>query len=114
MMEQTGQLLLVPEQGLRLQIGGRDGVTQQDPQQAGIRQKGVLLFRILQPDWRVSLDLERVDAWTQVTSVQQVSIDEARVQVQGNLQYEIENAGLKTLRNELTALSAAPATKETA
>ena len=99
--KQVGQLMLVPEQGLRLQIGGREGVTQQDPQQAGIRQKGVLLFRVLQSDWRLTLDLERVDAWTQVTSLQQVSIDEARVQVQANLQYEIENAGLKSLRVRL-------------
>lgn len=98
---QTGQLVLTPEQGLRLQIVSRESLTQLDPQHAGIRQKGVLLFRILQPDWKLSVDLERVDAWTQVTSLQLVSVDEARVQTQVNLLYEIENAGLKVLQVRL-------------
>ncbi len=98
-----GQLLVVPEQGLRLQVSARDGVTQLDPLQSGVRQKGVLAFRLLQTDWRLALDLERVDAWTQVTSMQHVVLNEALIRVTGNLQYEIENAGVKALRVRLPA-----------
>src|SRR6185295_9432801 len=43
--KQRGTFLVVPEQGMRLQAGTRTGVTQLDPQQSGIRQKGVLAFR---------------------------------------------------------------------
>src|SRR5713101_8130706 len=49
--KQRGTLLIVPEQGMRLQAAARDGVTPLDPQKAGIRQKGVLAFRLLQTPW---------------------------------------------------------------
>jgi hypothetical protein len=96
--KQRGQLVVVPEQGMRLQVAARDGVTQLDPQKAGIRQKGVLAFRLLQAQWALALDIERVDAWVQVTSLQHLTVNEALVKVAANLQYQIENTGLKTLR----------------
>jgi hypothetical protein len=101
--KERGQLLLVPEQGLRLQVAARDGVTQFDPVQAGIRQKGVLAFRLLQSAWQVTLDLEQVDAWIQVASLQHVTVGEAQLRVLANLQYEIENTGVKSFRVRLPA-----------
>lgn len=96
--KQRGQLVIVPEQGMRLQVVTRDGVTQLDPQKAGIRQKGVLAFRLLQEQWTLTLDLEQVDPWIQVSSLQHVTVSEAQVKVAANLQYQIENTGLKALR----------------
>ncbi|MCZ7639001.1 MAG: hypothetical protein M5U12_24880 [Verrucomicrobia bacterium] len=101
--KQRGQLLVAPEQGLRLQVAQRDGVTQLDPAQAGVRQKGVLAFRLLQTDWQVALDLERVEAWIQLTSLQDVTVGEAQLRVFANLQYEIENTGVKGFRLRLPA-----------
>ena len=91
----SGSLLLVSEQGMRLQAGTRDGLTQLDPQKAGIRQKGVLAFRILQKPWSLALDIEQVEPWIQVTSLQHATVSEALVKVVANLQYQIENTGLK-------------------
>jgi len=96
--KQRGQLVIVPEQGMRLQVTARDGVTQLDPQKAGIRQKGVLAFRLLQSEWSLALDLEQVEPWVQVTSLQHVTVGEAQLKVTANLQYQIENTGLKSLR----------------
>lgn len=96
--KQRGQLVVVPEQGMRLQVGSREGVTQLDPQRAGIRQKGVLAFRLLQDQWTLAIDMEQVDPWVQVQSLQHVAIGEAQVKVTANLQYQIENTGLKSLR----------------
>ena len=96
--KQNGQLVVVPEQGMRLQAGPLTGVTQLDPQKSGIRQKGVLAFNLLQAQWSLALDLERVDAWVQVTSLQHLTVTEAQVKVAANLQYQIENTGLKALR----------------
>jgi hypothetical protein len=98
-----GQLVVVPEQGLRLQVGARDGLTQLDPVKAGIRQKGVLVFRLLQGDWRLGLDLEQVDAWIQVTSLQHVLVSEAQAKVTANLQYQIENTGVRSFVVRLPA-----------
>ncbi len=93
--KQRGTLLIVPEQGMRLQVVTRDGVTQLDPQKSGIRQPGVLAFRILQSPWNLALALEQVDPWIQVTSLQHATINEAQVKITANLQYQIENTGLK-------------------
>jgi hypothetical protein len=93
--KQRGTLLVVPEQGMRLQVATREGVTQLDPQKSGVRQKGVLAFRILETPWNLALDLEQVDPWIQVTSLQHATVNEAQVKVAANLQYQIENTGLK-------------------
>ena len=93
--KQRGTLLVVPEQGMRLEVATRDGVTQLDPQKSGITQQGVLAFRVLQSPWNLALDIEQVDAWVQVTSLQNATVNEAQVKIAANLQYQIENAGLK-------------------
>jgi hypothetical protein len=97
-VKQRGTLLVVPEQGMRLQVASRDGVTQLDPQKSGVRQKGVLGFRVLETPWKLALDIEQVDAWIQVTSLQHATVNEAQVKVTANLQYQIENTGLKSFR----------------
>jgi hypothetical protein len=96
--KQRGTLLVVPEQGMRLQVATREGVTQLDPQKSGVRQKGVLAFRVLETPWKLALDIEQVDAWIQVTSLQHATVNEAQVKVAANLQYQIENTGLKLFR----------------
>jgi hypothetical protein len=95
--------VVVPEQGMRLQVAAREGVTQLDPQKSGLKQKGVLAFRVLQTPWGLSLDVEQVDAWVQVTSLQHAMVGEAQVKVGANLQYQIENTGLKAFRVSLPA-----------
>ncbi|MCX6923244.1 MAG: hypothetical protein NT154_08555, partial [Verrucomicrobia bacterium] len=87
--KQQGTLLLVPEQGMRLQVVTRDGVTQLDPQKSGIKQKGVLGFRVIQSPWSLALSIEQVDPWIQVTSLQHATVSEALVKVAANLQYQI-------------------------
>jgi len=96
--KQQWNLLVVPEQGMRLQIAAREGYTQLDPLKEGVRQKGVLAFRALQVPARLALDVEQVDPWVQVTGWQHADVSEAQVKVSANLQYQIENAGLKSFR----------------
>jgi len=96
--KQQGTLLVVPEQGMQLQAATVDGLSQLDPQRSGIRQKGVLAFRVLQSPWKLALDIEQVDPWIQVTSLQHATVTEAQTKVAANLQYQIENTGLKSLR----------------
>jgi hypothetical protein len=88
---------------MRLQVATREGVTQLDPQKSCIRQKGVLAFRILQTPWELALDIEQVDPWIQVTGLQHATVNEAQIKVTANLQYQVENTGLKTFRVWLPA-----------
>lgn len=96
--KQSGTLLVVPEQGMRLEPATSTNVMQLDPQKAGIVQKGVLAFNLLEAPWNLALKIEQVDPWVQVTSLQHTTIGEAQVKVVANLQYQIENAGLKGFR----------------
>ncbi len=99
--KQRGTFLVVPEQGMRLQVTTREGVTQLDPQKSGIKQKGVLAFNVLQTPWSLALDVEQVDPWVQVNSLQHATVGEAQVKTVANLQYQIENTGLKSFRVSL-------------
>ncbi len=96
--KQTGTLLVVPEQGFRLQLANSEGLAQLDPQKSGIKQKGVLAFRVLQTPHSLSLNVEKVDAWIQVTGLQHVTIGEAQAKIAANLQYQIENTGVKNFQ----------------
>ena len=101
--KQTGQLVLVPEQGMRLHVTNRDGVTPIDPQTAGIQQKGVLAFRLLHNQWTLSFTVEQVAPWIQVSLLQDVTVREGQVKVVANLEYQIENTGLKSLLVQVPA-----------
>ncbi len=101
--KQTGQLVIVPELGMRLHVKARDGLTQLDPQKAGVQQKGVLAFRLLHPRWQLGFDIETVEPWIQVASLQDVTVREGQVLVAAHLDYQIENAGVKALLLQLPA-----------
>jgi hypothetical protein len=58
----------------------------------------VLAFRVLQTPRSLALNIEQVDPWIQVASLQHAIISEAQVKVAANLQYQIENTGLKAFR----------------
>lgn len=96
--KQNGTMLIVPEQGMRLEPAVSANVMQLDPQKAGIQQRGVLAFNLLEAPWNLALNIEQVDPWVQVTSLQHATIGEAQAKVIANLQYQIENAGLKGFR----------------
>ena len=96
--KENGQLFIIPEQGIRVYMKDREGVSQLDPKQAGIHDRGVLAFRLLQGDWTLSFDVERVDPWIQAVFLQDASIRQGMVRHRGVLDYEIENTSVKTLR----------------
>ncbi|MEW6157650.1 MAG: hypothetical protein AB1813_09470, partial [Verrucomicrobiota bacterium] len=101
--KQTGQVVVVPELGMRLHVKTREGIAQLDPQKAGVTQKGVLAFRLLHGQWQLAFDVETVDPWVQLTSLQDVTVREGQLSVSAQLNYQIENAGVKALLLQLPA-----------
>lgn len=95
--KQTGQLVVVPEQGMRLHVAEREGLTQLDPKRSGITQRGVTAFRLLHENWALGFNIEKVDPWVQVTTLQDVTVREGQLKVSAWLEYKIENAGVKSL-----------------
>ncbi|MBI1178579.1 LysM peptidoglycan-binding domain-containing protein [bacterium] len=99
--KQTGQMVVTPELGIRLHVRDRDGATQLDPKQLNIKQAGVLAFRLLQSNWQLNLDVEKVDPSLQVNVLQDVTVKEGQLQVIANMDYQIENAGINSLQLQL-------------
>jgi hypothetical protein len=96
--KQTGELALLPELGLRPHILTRDGLTQLDPKQTGVNPEGALVFGLLQSDWKLSFDVEKIDPWIQVDVLQDVTVREGLTEIRANLNYQIDNAGVRELR----------------
>jgi hypothetical protein len=94
--KQTGQLVLVPELGVRLHVKTPEGVFPLDPKKVGVTQKGVLAFRLLKPAWQLRFDIETVEPWIQLAWLQDVTVREGQVLVTAQLDYQIENAGVKS------------------
>lgn len=99
--KQVGHLQVVPEQGMRLNVQNREGLTQVDPKKVGIVQKGVLVFRLLQNRWSLQFAIEKVEPWIQASVLQNVQVREGLHDNEINLEYTIENAGIKTLQFQL-------------
>lgn len=105
-MRQTGELLVVPEQGIRVRVVNRQHVTQQDARQSGTHRKGDLAFRLLQSDWSLQLGIEKLDPWVRATCLQEMSLREGQTRTRLSLDYVIENAAVKVLHLRLPGLSA--------
>ncbi len=101
--KEAGQLIVSPEQGMRLLFEDREGVMQLDPKKEGINQRGVLAFRLLQSDWKLGFAIEKIPSWVEVESLQDVTIREGQLKATVYLHYKIKSAGLKSLFVSLPA-----------
>ena len=101
--KQRGQLTVIPEQGMRLHLKSWEGVAQRDPKEVGIRKKGALIFRILQKDWTLFFDLERLDPWVQSQSLQDVTVREGMLEVNARFVFDVQNAGVRSFHVQLPA-----------
>lgn len=92
---QTGTLILVPELGYRLQAKMRDAAVQLDPSKASIKQKNVMLYRILNQNAKLAFDVERVDAWIELERVESVAVRSGVVEARARFNFTVENAGIR-------------------
>jgi hypothetical protein len=102
---QTGELLLVPEKGIRLHAVKRESVSQIDSRSAGETRAGALAFRLLQESWSLSLGIEALEPWVTVQALQEVTVREGQTLTRLNLRYRVDNAAIKQLRVRLPGLS---------
>ena len=101
---QTGELLLVPEKGLRLRAADRTNVSLLDPRALGNTQAGTLAFRLLQDDWTLRVELEALEPWVTVAALQEVTLREGQTLTRLALHAKVENAAVKQLRVRLPGL----------
>ncbi len=102
---QTGQMLVTPEQGIRVQAVSRTNVSQVDARNISANVAGTLAFRLLQADWELKLRLEALDPWVTAQALQEVTLREGLTKTHLQIAYRVENATVKALRVTLPGLS---------
>jgi len=102
---QTGELLLVPEKGIRLRAVKRESVSQVDSRTAGESRAGTLAFRLLQENWSLDLGIEALEPWITVQALQEITMREGQTLTRLGLRYRVDNAAVKQLRLRLPGLS---------
>jgi hypothetical protein len=102
---QSGEMLLVPEQGIRLRAVTRENVSQTDTQETGDARPGSLAFRLLQEDYQLGVAIEALEPWVTVQALQEVTMREGQTLTRLALRYHVENAAVKQLRIRLPGLS---------
>jgi len=102
---QSGDILLAPERGIRLRAVTRENVSQIDPQAAGDERPGVIGFRLLQQDYKLTVAIEALEPWVTVEALQEVTMREGQTLTRLALHYRVENAAVKALRVRLPGLT---------
>ncbi len=95
-VKHTGQMNVKSERGVRLSVASRDGVSEADPDERGGVGAGVLVFRLLRPDWRVALKTELVETRTDVDFLHVARVSDDVVRHKDRLHFRVYNAGRKT------------------
>lgn len=102
---QTGELIFVPEKGLRLRAAKREGVSQIDSRPAGETKPGTLAFKILQEAWSLNLGIEALEPWITVQALQEVTVREGQTLTRLGVRCRVDNSPIKQLRFRLPGLT---------
>ncbi|MBN1672959.1 MAG: hypothetical protein JXR37_18080 [Kiritimatiellae bacterium] len=91
----AGTLIVSGERGVRMTTVGKEGVSEVNPRELGVRQAGSLAFRLLRPNWQITLKTEVMAPVLKPEVLQRVDLSEGRLQGRVVVRYKIENAGCK-------------------
>lgn len=104
-VRQSGQLLVMPEKGIRVRAIDRKNVSRLNTQAQRVRQSGGLAFRLLQADWKLSLGIEKLDPWITASVLHEVTLREGQTRTRLSAVYQIEHAAVKSILVELPGLT---------
>jgi len=96
-VRQTGSLVVLPEQGVRATAVTRKHISQIDPRKSGLKHPGALAFRMLEANWELTLNIEKLDPWVTATMLQEVMMREGQTRVRAGLEYNVRHAAVKRL-----------------
>ncbi|BDS07872.1 hypothetical protein NT6N_29120 [Oceaniferula spumae] len=109
-VRQSGQLLVVPEKGIRIRAIDRKNVSRMNAQSgqqidARVKSSGGLAFHLLQSDWKLTLGIEKLDPWITASVFHEVTLREGQTRTRLAAIYQIEHAAVKSIQVELPGLS---------
>ncbi|MFO7820958.1 MAG: MerC domain-containing protein [Lentisphaeria bacterium] len=96
-VKHSGNIVISSERGVRLAAAGakRRGVSEIDPAEMGIRDRNALAYKLLKPDWDLSLETEVIEPRINVDFLHVARVSEGRIQHNHTLRYRFFNAGTK-------------------
>lgn len=97
---QSGELLIRPIPGIRLQATERQNLSEIDPRAMGGNAQepaGTLAFRLLQRDWNLVLNIEKLAPWMTAQVLHEVNLREGQTRSTLLTEVTIENASLRSM-----------------
>ncbi|MHC4995848.1 MAG: hypothetical protein ACYTGQ_12440, partial [Planctomycetota bacterium] len=94
-IKHTGQIVVSTERGLKVSIAERMGVTELNPVDLGLRAPGVRVFKLLRPDWQLTLASDVVAPRTTVQFLHVARVTDAMVRHTHYLRFQMTQAGQK-------------------
>ena len=100
-IKHTGQIVVAADRGVRMSIAQRDGVSELNPLEMGIRDAGTLVFKMLKPDWALVLATEVIEPRITVEFLHVAKVSEGLVRHTHHLMYSLANAGTKVFEFQI-------------
>jgi hypothetical protein len=94
-LKHGGTLVIGSEQGVRVSVASRQGVSEVNPAELGQTGQGLLTFQFLRPDWQLQLQTELIQARVTVQSLHVAKVTDGLVRHQHSLRYRLYHAGTK-------------------
>jgi len=98
-----GELVVSAERGVRLSALDRDGVSEVEATQPGIREQGALVFRVLRQPWALRLRSEVMTPRINVEALHVAEVTEGLVRHRQYLRFRLQNAGARAFEIEVPA-----------
>lgn len=109
-LKHRGRLVLSPEQGVRLVVRERSGVSELDPREIGLDDGRSQAYALLDPAWKLNLSTEVVAPQIHVDALHVVRVSEGLLRHEHQVRWQLKHAGAKTL--ELVLPRGFPAWRE--
>jgi len=97
-LKHGGQLVISASQGVRLSIDQREGISEVNPLELGIRTPGVVAANQLRPDWSLRLAVEQVQPRITADTLHVAAVADGVVHHTVYLHYTLQHAGSKLFR----------------
>lgn len=97
-LKHSGQVVVSATQGVRLSVDERDGVSEVNPLELGIRSPGVVAANQLRPDWSLRLAVEQVQPRITADTLHVAAVADGVVRHTVYLRYTLQHAGSKTFQ----------------
>jgi len=102
-LKHGGNLVIGSEQGVRVSVAARQGVSEVNPVELGQTGQSLLAFQFLRPDWQLQLQTELIQARVTVQSLHVAKVTDGLVRHQHSLRYRLYHAGAKAFALTLPA-----------